>query len=91
MAFETCGTKYDKILPNNNCERSITLQPTGMVFREYLSCDNREEKWTRIIYPNGAKFNVPLISWIPAKSYLNRMVAGGEEWRVCFDKCVANL
>ena len=69
----------------------MTLQPTGMVFREFVSSDNREEKWTRITYPNGAAFNVTLIGWIPAKSYLNRMIIGGKEWRIGFDGVVREL
>ena len=91
MAFETAGTKYDDRLQKNNCTRSLTLQPTGMIFREFISAENPNEKWTRVTYPNGAQFNVTLISWIPAKSYLKRMLTGGLEWRNKFDDVVKKL
>ena len=91
IAFETAGQKYDDQLKKNGCRRCLTKHPTGMIFREFVSADNSKEKWTRITYPNNAEFDVTLINWIPAGSYLKRMKTSGRHWRGGFDVAVGKI
>ena len=40
VVFNTAGKQYDHLAPKNGCTRGRTCQPTGMVFREFVSSGN---------------------------------------------------
>merc|ERR1712100_258765 len=52
---------------------SLTLQPSGGIFREFASEANPAEKWTRIMYVNTFDMKSPIFDkLVPNSTYINQ-------------------